>query len=922
MGLTWNEIRSRAIQFAQEWAGTSSERAEAKSFWDAFFAVFGISRRKVASFEEPVKKLGNKQGYIDLFWKGELLVEHKSKGKDLDAAYTQALDYFAGIPDDDLPKFVLVSDFARFRLYDLELSKQYEFDLSEFHLHIHLFGFMTGRKKREFKDDDPLNIKAAELMGELHDSLLEIGYTGHQLELFLVRVLFCLFAENTGIFTKQQFYDWIMNHSSEDGKNLGQQLNLLFQTLNTPQEQRMKILDEELNAFPYINGDLFAENLFVAIFNRKMRQQLINCCNFDWGGISPAIFGSLFQSVMSPDRRRNLGAHYTSEKNILKAVRGLFLDEWQQEFNKIKDNRNKLLNFHEKLGKLKFLDPACGCGNFLVITYREIRLLELEVLKILQPKDQLVLNVSLLSKIDVDCMHGIEYEEFPARIAEVAMWLIDHQMNDLYARFFGGDFLRIPLKKSATIKHANALRMKWQDLIAPKDLSYIIGNPPFIGKQLRNAQQNEDMKLVFGNEDHGILDYVTAWYIKAAQYIQGTAIKVAFVSTNSITQGEQVGALWQKMLNLGMKIFFAHRTFKWSNEAKGNANVFCVIIGFYSNGDTLFNNMGEPKQKLLYDYETPKAEPSEKVVSNINPYLLETKDIIIPSRSEPIAQVPEITFGSMPNDGGYLLFTDEEKEVFLKEEPQAQKYIRPLISAEEFLNGKNRWCLWLKDANPKELKQMPLVLERIENVKKHRQSSSREATQKLANFPALFGEIREQKGSFIVIPRVSSERRKYIPMGFFNNGVIVGDTCLFVNDATLYHFGILTSVMHMAWVKYVCGRLKSDFRYSNKLVYNNFPFPKQVSDKNLQAVKDKAQTVLDIRQKYISHPSGASLADLYDPLTMPADLLKTHQALDKAVDLCYRPQAFVSEANRVEFLFDLYDQYTVSLFAGKKKGKK
>ncbi len=909
MAISWNEIKDRALRFTKEWEGESRERAEKDSFWNDFFDVFGISRRRVATFEEPVKKLSKSQGFIDLFWKGTLLVEHKSRGRDLDSAYEQATDYFHGLKDHELPKYILVSDFERFKLYDLDDKTEHEFSISEFHENVKLFGFIAGYQKRSFKDQDPVNIKAAELMGKLHDELEESGYEGHPLEVFLVRLLFCLFADDTGIFEKDTFKEAIEVKTSEDGSDLGAWLAQFFQVLNTERTKRLKNLDEHLSLFPYVNGKLFEEPLPISAFNSRMREILLECSALDWGKISPAIFGSMFQSVMNPEERRNLGAHYTSEKNILKLIKPLFLDELQEEFTKIKQNKKKLVEFHQKLGTLKFLDPACGCGNFLIITYRELRLLELEVLKILYGKQQ-VTSIEQIMHVEVDQFYGIEYDEFPARIAEVAMWLMDHQMNLLVSEAFGLYYARLPLRKSATIVHGNALRTDWEQVVPKSELSYILGNPPFYGKQMQTKEQKEDMQNIFsGVKGAGVLDYVTAWYIKAAKYIQNTEISVAFVSTNSISQGEQTGILWNELFNkYGIKIHFAHRTFSWKNEAKGNAAVHVVIIGFSSY---------DIKDKWLWYYENINGESHQIKVKNINPYLVEGNDIVVLKRRIPICNVSEISFGNMPNDGGNFLLSKEEKDDLIRLEPNAAQVIKPLLSAHEFLNGKERYCIWLKDVSPSLIKSLKEITKRIENVRELRSNSTREATRKLASFPTLFGEIRQPDSDFILVPRVSSERRKYIPFGFFSKDNIVSDTCMSVPNGTLYHFGHLTSEMHMAWVKYTCGRLESRFRYSNEIVYNNYPWPKEPSEKNKQNVESKAQKVLDVRAEFPT----SSLADLYDPLTMPPKLVKAHQELDKAVDLCYRPQPFTSETARIEFLFDLYSEYTSGMFGGKKKGK-
>jgi len=896
MALSWNEIKSRAIGFSKEWKSEEREHAESQSFWNDFFNIFGISRKRVASFEEPVKKLGDKRGRIDLFWKGTLLVEHKSKGKDLDKAYTQALDYFPGLKEAELPKYILVSDFEIFRLYDLEEDSVYEFKLEELYKNISLFGFIAGYTKHKIIAEDPVNIKAAELMGKLHDELKEIGYDGHPLEHFLVRVLFLLFAEDTSIFDKRIFTEFIENRTNEDGSDVGSKLAELFQVLNTPEEKRLKTRDESLSAFPYTNGKLFEENLLIPAFGSSMRKTLLECCYIDWSKISPAIFGSLFQSIMDKTLRRNLGAHYTSEANILKLIKPLFLDELHARFEKIKKNKKKLQEFHKELSTLNFFDPACGSGNFLIMAYREIRLLEFKILKILHT--EAVLDIDAIVWCDVDQFHGIEYEEFPAQIAQVAMWLIDHQMNMMISEYFGAYFVRLPLKKSANIVHGNSLRLDWEEVVCKDKLSFILGNPPFIGKQLQTKEQKEDMKLIFdGVKGAGVLDYVTAWYLKASEYMNETKIKSAFVSTNSISQGEQVGILWKELFDgYKIKIHFAHQTFNWSNEAKSNAAVHVVIVGF-ANFDT--------DNKLIYEYEDIKGEALEKNVKNINPYLVEGKDLTIEKRRKPLCDVPHISFGSMPNDGGNFLLTDEEKEDLILNEVLAEKYIKPLLSAREFLNKKNRWCLWLENLNPNDLKSMPLVKQRIENVKNIRAESSREATKKLADFPTLFGENRQPKNDFVLIPRHFSENREYLVLGYFDIHNIVSDSCLAVDNSSLVELGILTSSMHMTWVKYISGRIKSDYRYSNELVYNNYPFPKEVSDKNKNTVEQKAQDILDIRAEF----TDSSLADLYNPLAMPPRLKKAHQSLDKAVDKCYTNKSFKNDKERIEFLFELYEGY-------------
>ena len=906
--LSWNEIKNRALDFQKKWQNEKRENAEKQTFYNEFFEVFGLSRRRVASFEEPVKKLNNRQGFIDLFWKGVLIVEHKSLGKNLEEAKAQVFEYFEGLKEGELPRYILVSDFNNFELFDLDENQEYKFEFKDFYKNIKLFGFIAGYQKRVYKDLEPANIKASELMGKLYDKLAKNNYKQHDLELFLVRVLFCLFADDTGIFKNEDFKYLIEDKTKEDGSDTGIWLHQLFEVLDTKIEDRQTNLDETLKEFPYINGSLFENTVRIPSFDKDMRNALLECCYFDWSNISPAIFGSLFQCVADKEKRRSFGEHYTSENNIMKTISALFLDELREEFEKIKTNKNKLREFQQKISKLKFLDPACGCGNFLIIAYREIRQLEIDILTELYKEDLqdgiLSIDISNLSLIDVDNFYGIEINEFPAKIAEVALWLMDHLMNLKLSIKFGRAFERIPLKKSAVIKNENALIIDWKNIIDGKELSYILGNPPFVGARMKSKEQSEEMKKVFNNmKGYGDLDYVSAWYKKSAELIKGTKIKAAFVSTNSITQGTQVSILWENLIKeCGVYIHFAHRTFEWNNEAKGKAHVYCVIIGFAN-----FNI----DKKRLFDYEDIKGEPHEIIAENINPYLIDFENIFIGSRKESICEVPKMVFGSMPNDNGNFFFKNDEKEEFIKNEPNAQKYIKNFIGSEEYINNKKRYCLWLENVSPSELKKMPLVMERVEKVKQYRLSSTREATVKLANTPYLFGEIRQPNDDYILIPRVSSERRKYIPIGFMDKNTIAGDSCLIVPNAELYHFGVLTSIMHMVWVKYVCGRLKADYRYSKDIVYNNFPWPLDLSEDIKTSIEIRAKGVLSARAMF----PDSSLADLYDPLTMPKALIDAHNKLDLEVDKAYgvKKNELKNESERIKFLFKMYEKYIDSL---------
>jgi hypothetical protein len=889
----------------------------------------------VATFEERVKNLSGDYDYIDLFWRDTLLVEHKSLGKDLGKAESQAFRYIQELLSagrmDEVPRYVIVSDFARIALHDLEPEDQQtlpllgrvktiEFPLADFHRHIHAFAFIPGYKQHRFEDQDPINIKAVDIMGNLHDALESGGYTGHELERFLVRILFCLFAEDTGIFEREAFQLYIENRTRADGSDLGPHLARLFEVLNTPTEQRQRNLDETLAAFPYVNGDLFAEKLGFADFNRDMRNALLACARFDWSRISPAVFGSLFQSVMEPRERRQIGGHYTSERDILKVIRSLFLDRLRETFERVKSNKPGLRRFYDQLARLRFLDPACGCGNFLVITYRELRLLEIEVLQALYGSGQMEMVQQDLSMVDVDAFYGIEIKEWPARIAEVAMWLMDHQMNIRLSEVFGQYYVRLPLRKSPTIVCGNALRLDWKKTLPPEKCSYVLGNPPFVGKKEQNAEQKADMDLLFGKaKGAGVLDYVCSWYIKAAEYIQSTRIRVAFVSTNSITQGEQVGVLWKELLErYQIKIHFAHRTFPWQSEARGKSHVHVVIIGFAAS---------PADKKTIFEYENRKGEPHSFSATNINPYLADASDVVLVKRTRQISGGPEISYGSMANDRrrtdkglGNLILDAEARADLLSESPQIAPYIRSFMGSEEFLNNTQRWCLWLVDAPPRLIRSCPSVLARVEAVRKARSKSSRRETRTLAKTPALFGEIRQPNTPYLLIPKVSSEARPYLPVGFIQPEVIASGSALIIAGATFYHFGVLSSAMHMAWVRYTCGRMKSDYQYSSQIVYNNYPWPELPSAKQRAAVKAAAKAVLDARAPYLK--CGTTLAELYDPLSMPPKLVKAHRALDRAVDRCYRSQPFTSERQRVEFLFALYEKLTTPLIPSAPKKRR
>jgi hypothetical protein len=905
MQQSFRDTKNKAFQFVKDYEDAFKENSESQSFLNDFFAVFDVDRRRVATFEKPVKTDDKGAKRIDLLWSGVLLVEMKSTGKDLDKAYRQGVGYFKGLKDNELPRYVMVCDLNRFRLYDLIDNKDYNFELNQLTDNLHLFDFMQGGEVEDITEFD-LNQKAAELLGQLHDDLAQSGYPDHDLQVFMVRILFCLFAEDTGVFNRHQFTKYLLKFTDESGIDTDMHLQKLFQTFNKDVDSRNKNLADELNAFPYVNGGLFEESIEMPSFIQEMRDVLIECCFFNWKDISPAIFGSLFQSIMDKETRRNLGAHYTSEKNILKLIEPLFLDDLKAQFKSIyrfkqTNRRNKaLIDLMQQLQNLKFLDPACGCGNFLIITYRELRILELKILQA-QQKDasQMHIGIEIEPQIKLNNFYGIEIDEWPVRIAEVAMWLTQHQMNVEFAKAFGTEPDLLPLIQHANIRHANALELDWGEVVATDKLNYIIGNPPFVDRKGRNPKQNESHKLILEKlKGYGNIDFVSNWFYKSALFTQNTTIETALVSTNSITMGEQVGTLWQPMLEMGIKINFAHRTFSWHNDATGNAAVHCVIIGF-SHQDR--------NKKYLFDYVNLNGEPTKNIVDCISPYLVNAKGVLIKNRTLSITNSLPIQSGNMSNDGGNLIISEKEKVLYLTDYPELKNWIRPYMGGKEFINGGSRYCLWLTDIGARDLSllmKIPIIKDRVNNVKILRSSSKRKATRRHADTPWLFTEIRQPKScDYIFIPQLSSERRDYLPIGFLSSLTIPAAPHFIIRNAGLYEFGILTSQMHMDWMRTVAGRLKSDYRYSAKLVYNNFPWP-EISDK--KPIEKLAQAILDAREEEFTKDTETSLADLYDPNFMPTKLRKAHKALDRAVDKLYDKNGFKAPLDRVKHLFGLY----------------
>ncbi|MCY3554961.1 MAG: class I SAM-dependent DNA methyltransferase [Gemmatimonadetes bacterium] len=912
MRLSWNEVRTRAKAFADEWRDAAYEKGETQSFYNEFFQIFGVRRRSVARYEEHVKKLNNSQGFIDLFWPGVLIVEQKSAGRDLDSAYEQAGAYFDSLPEHEKPRYILVSDFQHFTLRDLDEQETVSFELGELHKRVEAFGFIMGVQRKTFRDQDPVNIRAAELVGKLHDALDSVGYKGQDLERFLVRIVFCLFADDTGIFeTRDQFSDFVETRTSEDGSDLGALMTELFQVLDTLESERISTRDEDLLRFPFVNGRLFEGTLRIPAFDTAMRGLVLEACKFNWSDISPAIFGALFQSVMDPDERRAQGAHYTTEKNILKVIEPLFMDDLRAEFVRLKARRDsrrvhELRRFQRSLSNLRFFDPACGCGNFLIIAYRELRLLEIEVMREIRASTgdtgQEALDVEWLSVVNVDQFYGIELGEFSARIAETALWMMDHIMNNRLSLEFGRTYTRIPLSTSPHIVKGDALETDWSALLPPEECAFVFGNPPFVGAKFQSTEKREQVRRIASlGKSGGTLDYVTAWFIKAGEYVQAGKARIGFVSTNSITQGEQVAQLWPILFERGkLEIAFAHRTFAWGSDARGKAHVHVVIIG-------LDRREALRSEKRLFSYPDINGDPEETQHGMLSPYLFDAGGLVNPhlmvrEESRPVNGMPQLIVGSQPIDNGNYIFGDDERKKFLEAEPNAVGFLHPFVGAREHLHGVQRWILALQQASPMTLRGLPLVRERMTSVREFRSESKRKSTLAIAGFPTRYNLEVIPTSPFLVIPRVSSERREFLPIGWMKPPTIPSDAVLVLENASLSEFALLTSSMHMAWLRHVGGRLKSDYRYSIGLVYNTFPMPDEGTD--LQNLNPLAQAVLDARTAHLD----ATLADLYDPDLMPSDLRKAHQALDRAVDRLYRPRRFASERERVEHLFVLYER--------------
>ena len=913
--LSRNEMRARAVTFAARWKDETSERGQSQSFWTEFLDIYGVDRKRVAAFEQLAKRTstGN-YGFIDLYWPGVLIAEQKSAGKDLAEAEKQALDYLTDIKQSDFPGLVITSDFGHIRILDLEAKhpQPVEIKTADLGKEYERFLFIAGYAKQTFEQEIEANVEASELMGQLYDAAEAAGYKDHEANVLLTRLLFLMFGDDTAMWARGLFYSFVHDRTSDDASDLGAQLAMLFQVLNTPEAERPKNLDQMLVDFPYVNGGLFSENLRIAAFTADMRHALIKAMRFGWGGISPAVFGSLFQSVKSKELRRELGEHYTPEKTIMKVIGPLFLDDLKERLTGAKGSPQKLRNLRNELATYNFLDPACGCGNFLIVAYREMRRLELQILKQLRDlkeDSQLSLDPTLGLQVTIGQFAGIEIEEWPAKVAETAMFLVDHQMNLELAELFGQTPDRLPIKQMLNVKCGNALTTDWHEVARASDRTIVLGNPPFLGSRLQSDPQKDDLIGSWGEMPNvRTLDYVTAWYAKAASFTSGTRARTGFISTNSVSQGEQASIIWRKLNDLGFGIFFAHRTFAWSSDAPGAADVHCVIEGF-SQDQTL--------SKQLYDYPDPRKEPILVNAQHINAYLQDAPPVLLSRVSNPLSRgAPELKSGNVPRDGGFLSdITDEEASQVRKTDPVAARYLRRIYGSEEHLQGTVRWCLWLDGITPDEVQRSQNLKERVSMVKAER-SGAAGSKGSAADRPTQFADIHQPRSRYLLVPSVSAFSRRYIPLSFYAPEDIVTNAVFYIENATMYDFGILQSAPFVLWSRIVSSRLNINFQLSSTFTYNNYPWPNS-EEESRKLVERAASKVLEVRARY----PNSSLATLYDPIAMPSELAEAHKSLDKEVLSAYMLKPNASDADVLTLLFTRYAELVMPL-AGMTKKKK
>ena len=931
--LSLNTIRDRCVKFAHEWSDcVGDEKQEGHEFMRELMQCFGITKRKAISYERRSNRASTgRQGYIDALIPGKALIEMKSAGKNLNEAEEQALDYIHDLADVETPRLLIMSDFHRIRIVDLDQdmtsadnveSGRTEFELAKLPDHVDDLKFLAGYGMVQVgsREQEEASIRAARVMADLYEALDGSGYSDHEASIFLIRTLFCLYGDDAGLWERDLFTEFLETRTREDGSDLGAQLAVLYQTLNTPMECRQSTLDELTARFPYVNGGIFEERLNIPSFSSTMRDELMRACAFDWSGISPAVFGSLFQAVKSPEARRELGEHYTSETNILKTLGPLFLDELRQKFADHVHDAKKLTDLRKELGELRIMDPACGCGNFLVVAYRELRRLDTDMLKRIRELELARKNNNEFQAtmffddrgehaeimVQLDHFFGIEIEEWPARIAQTALHLAHHQANREMERLLGQAPSILPLKASAHIMIGNALRTEWTQVCPPSPSVRIVGNPPFIGQYMRSEDQTDDLRLVWGDGYDGYLDYVTGWFIKASRYFRSVPNggRFAFVSTNSIAQGAPVAALFRPLLEGSWRIRFAHQTFAWTSEAPGAAAVHCVITGF---------DRGAPHEKsrpVLFTYSTLKAQPEALPVNHINPYLVEGPDIFIEKRTSPRSpSLPAVHYGSKPADGGHLIVEAEDYPRFAAD-PIAAKYLRPFRMGREVVQGLDRWCLWMdtEDFDPRDIERSRLLKERVQACQTWREKQSHTGDAwKLRDIPYLMRPNKNRPlHPYAAIPAVVSGSRQFFTCAHYSESVIAGNKVFTAIDTDGFLFAIISSSMFITWQKAVGGRLKSDLNFSNKIVWNTLPLP-EVSDKERAAIIAAGQGVLDAR----AEQPGASLADMYNPLAMAPSLLKAHRVLDRAVDRAFgAKKPLETNEERLALLFKRYQEMT------------
>lgn len=912
--LSLNEIRRRCAKLVVSWRDEpGEERQQAHEFVRDLLLAFGITKTKAAMYERRARRASTgRMGYIDALLPGLCLIEMKSRRRDLVAAEEQAIDYIDSLPEIEQPRWVVTCNFDTIRVLDLHDQKvdpaPVQFPLEELPVNAEALAFLAGYQVQRFGDreQERASIKAAQVMAELYEALEGSGYDDHEASQFLVRTLFALYADDSGIWERDLFFEFLEQRTSEDGSDLGPRLAQLYQLMNTPLERRQRNTDELLLRFPYVNGGIFAEPLTIPSFDAHMRELLLNACAFNWAGISPAIFGSLFQAVKSAEARRLLGEHYTTETNILKTINPLFMDELRARFARHVHDSTQLKRLHSELAKIRVLDPACGCGNFLVVAYRELRDLELQIVQRLRElgDDSLIPMFFVRDNLAVRLEHffGIEIEEWPASIASTALYLVDHQANQRMELALGKAPESLPLETLSTIHIANALRTDWRDIVEPGPHVRIVGNPPFIGHISKSLDQRSDLKLVWGEQYDGYLDYVTGWFKKASDYFDGVdGGRFAFVSTNSVAQGQPVPALFGPLFAAGWRIRFAHQTFPWESEAPGMAHVHCVITGY---------DKYEKTPALLYSYGRDDAEPEARPVKTINAYLLDAPDVLVRKRRFPLSKdLPGARFGTMPADGGNLI-VEVADYASVAADPIASKYLHPFIGARELLHNAPRWCLWMADENfdPADLPRSAVLKQRVTANQSWRAAQPHGGdAYKLRDIPHL---MRPNPGrplvSYVGIPRHFSETRAYATVAFFDSDIICGDANFAAEDPDGFLFGIISSSMFITWQRAVGGRIKSDLRFSNTLVWNNLPLP-EVSDRLREQVIAAGRGVLNARAL---HPKR-SLADHYNPLAMDPALLKAHAALDRVVDRAFgAPRALATNEQRLEILFKRYAELT------------